>query len=238
MSRNEWEEGTVIVPSKAWPAFKEGLRKAWNARQEWKRGLAAEMHAALLALGKGKREFDWNAGLGQLLDMVHEGKAAGVRRLRDEADASDANAVAYLVLPYERRKLLGSAGGPLVPRLKDLPDANGATRAFDLGEASITLDEKARSLTWSVAENNHAVERARAHPIATRDVQVAGGGGMDPRERWAVHRERRVQPGVEARWRRGELRHEPLRAEGEGPAGDGTGTGSFRGHGGSIARRW
>jgi hypothetical protein len=163
MSCYEWEQGTITLPTKAWPKFKEDVRKAWNACQATKRMLANELYNALVTAGKGQREFDW----GLALQKIVEAKRSYVRgpwsrEWGDEAidDAS------RMVLPYERHKLRGSAGGPLKPKAKDLPDANAATKTFHLGEASIAFDESAHAVTWTVAENNHAIKRAREHPVA------------------------------------------------------------------------
>ena len=57
---------------------------------------------------------------------------------------------------------VGSEGKPHQPKRKDFPLANGATKEFDAGEASITLVEEGRRVIWDVPENNHACEYARA----------------------------------------------------------------------------
>jgi hypothetical protein len=41
-------------------------------------------------------------------------------------------------------------------------------------EATITLDHKARTVTWDVGENNHACESARAHPMGEAFFKALG----------------------------------------------------------------
>ena len=182
MSCNEWENGTIVIPSKDWPKFKEGLRAAWNKQQEKRRVGALKLHTGLIAASKGKRDFNWDTALPAVIEAIRLAEPAHARYndYRNEArltDDVDFWALGYLVLPYERRKLLGSAGGPLLPKLKDLPDANGATKTFavDGGEGSVTLDETTHAVTWRVSENNHAIERARSHPIGATLFRLLAG---------------------------------------------------------------
>ena len=157
MSRNEWEAGTIVLPAKAWPKLKADVRAAYNAHQASRRKLAEEMRRRLVDAAKGKRGFDWNGGIGQVVEaMAHERPAADCDSLHD---------VAFVVLPHDRRKP-GGEGGPKAAKASDYPDASGATKQLSLGEAGIGFDEATRSVTWSSGENNHAVERAMAHPVA------------------------------------------------------------------------
>jgi hypothetical protein len=56
---------------------------------------------------------------------------------------------------------------PKTPKKKDFPKANKATTHFSVGsEADICLKAEERKVTWTVHENNHAIEFANAEPMA------------------------------------------------------------------------
>jgi hypothetical protein len=161
MSCNNWAAGTIKIPAKAWPGLKEGLRQTWNAEQDRKLALAGELRAALLKLALNQRNFDWAKAVQDEMS----------RRARADRQADDQiwdrlNEAMNAILPYERRKLTGQPGTPLSPARSMFPHATGATKRFSFGEAGISLDETGRQVTWSTGENNHAVERAEAHPMS------------------------------------------------------------------------
>ena len=165
MSRNCWERGTIIIPVAAWPGIKTAVRAAWNMQQASTRKIADELYTKLKAAGAADHAIKWGAALTIIIDERWRADQNRTRYTTDRYDASadDAlRAACNAVLPYERCK---ANQPPLKPHGKMFPDANGATKTFTLGEASITFNEAERTVTWYVPENNHAVERAHNHPV-------------------------------------------------------------------------
>jgi hypothetical protein len=160
MSKYEWERGTIVIPASAWPAFRRGLIEKWNADQERLFALAQTMRREVEAAAKGKRGFDRKAWL--VSQIVYP--------LRDRLRASSNDESARSLDCDEVCRLLGLGSATAktrAPKRKDLklmPISRGGTMLLD--EGAITLDDAAHSVTWAVAENNHACDTARSLPMA------------------------------------------------------------------------
>ena len=178
MSCYEWERGTIIIPTGAYPKLRRQLVTAWNDLQKAKLARAIEIRTRVLAEGKGKRGFDYVAAIT---------KACESRRLDTYGYPIDSDEG-----PEEILKLLGMAdrrpyrwnqqlppfeapSRPLAPKVKDLdlrPISKGGT--FNLDEAAVGLDDANHAIVWSVSENNRACERARSLPFAVEVFRALG----------------------------------------------------------------
>jgi hypothetical protein len=163
MSKSEWESGSIVIPAVAWPAFRRTLIEKWNADQDRLLQLAVKMRAEVEAAAKGKRGFDRVAWLEQRMGGREWGDNG------ESARANDCHTVIRL-LGLQATLVDGKWTTPAktrTPKRKDLyilPVSRGAT--LDLGEASIVLDDAARTVSWRVGENNHACDTARSLPMA------------------------------------------------------------------------
>lgn len=144
MSKHEWEHGTIKIPAKEYSKLRKAVITRHNELQDKQLLIALRNSAKILDAKKGKRNFDaWRFACDQLcLD-------SGVLRLLFKYDNE--------ARKYKLRK----------PKKKDL-DKKPITQSctLDVGEASITFDNKNRTVTWDVPENNHAREHARKEPLA------------------------------------------------------------------------
>ncbi len=192
MSCHEWEEGDIVLPASAWPAFKADLRNAWNALQAQRFALALELYERVLLEGKTQRNAPWSAIAARV------GESLRLRNTQGHIEDEDALYLALnSILPYERRKLTGSAGKPLKPKKQDFAPAHSLTTEYRFCGAMIELHEKTRTVFWRVEENNHACDRARRQRMARaffeslRRVSWTRGSGGDIVGNNEYHREDR-----------------------------------------------
>lgn len=154
MSCYEWEEGTIRIPTAEWAGLKKAVREAFNARQESAYQEALSLYESLVQETTGKRGYKWGVRFGELLESAPANGALEY----DQAHRA--------LWPKTRNWSPASAPRPNKPLKRQFPHANAATRRFPLPDAAIEFDEARHAVTWTVPENNHACDRARAHPIA------------------------------------------------------------------------
>jgi hypothetical protein len=186
MSCYEWESGTIVIPSKEWAGFKKNLRKAFNDIQTEAFESAKRIYEALMAKAKGKRNIKRETWDKWWEELATRSSGFGSRF---RSDIPHRTAI-YDVLGMDN--LTGFGGRdktvtrPKRPMKKDFPLVNGKTTYFNVGhEASIHLsNDKQRSVTWDVPENNHAREHAREEALAgkffallNRITWTRGSGG-------------------------------------------------------------
>lgn len=142
MSRNEWEQGTLILPSAEARRVRDMVRQA------------AETHAEMLYQ---RGQAFWK-GLAPRERRDASAYEEALDRARDRIDEDTALFLGVLGFPKPRcvrRSDLSMAVGKLT----------GANPTISCGgEARISF--VGRRVEWRVPENNHAVERAHEHPIA------------------------------------------------------------------------
>lgn len=173
MSCNEWESGTISIPRSEWAAFKATIRDAFNLEQRRRLDVAVRLQAGLVKAAAGQRNVNWRTLCDKVLDDL---RITGSDRWRvtwalfdpNREKARAANGGRY-VDPMDVR---GTAGRPPKPTRSTFPEANGKTTTFELDGCGIAFDDKARTVHWDVHENNHAVETARAHPVAKAMFQA------------------------------------------------------------------
>jgi len=168
MSCYESEHGSIIIPTAEWTAFRKTLIKAHNDAQE--RDLADALKAleAMKAASKGKRGDNRASAEKEAL-----ARFSGCRMDRFGMEGSEQAlsrhsrlfnllyTVAEGAKPWAEKTVLRT------PKKKDLNlIALTGDAQFDCGDGCITLRNADRTVVWSVSENNHAIEHARAYPMA------------------------------------------------------------------------
>jgi hypothetical protein len=186
MSCNEWEYGDITIPAKAWANFRKGLLTKWNERQirlldEAKRAHQAATRAAKGKRGKGRQQAiltavaqacggTYNHDWGQF-----EARSRGVwGGGRDDQQHNKWESISHLIL---KREGYGRDAKVTLqaPKRKDLalvPVSKGGT--ISLPDANVSFDNKSRTVTWDVPENNHSVDRAKEHWFAKALFQALG----------------------------------------------------------------
>lgn len=140
MSCYESESGTIDLPTSAVAKVKQAIRDANNALHEQTYAEAREIactHGAVLRRRIKAGESAWHA-ISEIVPQASE-------------------PVAEALLESEGR----------APKRADIRPlrATSRTNRLPVGfDAEISFE--GRTVSWSVSENNHAVERARRHPVA------------------------------------------------------------------------
>jgi hypothetical protein len=219
MSRYCWESGTIKIPGKEWKGFRDSLAKAWNDRQAKLFEVAVRAHAHLLAekakAARGKFE------PGQAFSAAYEPSGARTADARTLDELAGLDEVRSAVLKTVQDPKKGRVQVLQAPKKKDFaPVATTKATAFSAGyEGSIHLDHKSKSVSWSVSENNHAVEDARGSYMGrtlfrllskvtwtrgsggeivgndeyNRDDREAGGGANYVTANYGVHAQKRKE---------------------------------------------
>jgi len=157
MSCYEWENGTIVLPTKIFAKFRRQYIDGWNEIQEMKLAKLKTWRETALRDGKGKRNYSFKD-----------------RMLCMASNWYDEQLIEMLF--DDNRK-------PKMPTKKMFSFANGRDFAFDLGEAGIGFSKKEHSVTWSVFENNHACDTAKVLPeshllfIMLGEVEWTRGSG-------------------------------------------------------------
>ncbi|MAF10687.1 hypothetical protein CMK11_09565 [Candidatus Poribacteria bacterium] len=157
MSINEWEEGEIVIPSKEFVDVRRTVVRAHNATEEKSLELARRIHADLLEFTKRQRNVEWSRALWSMFDE----QARTTRRVARNHSNDDVLYRATRLVEQGFRE----QGRPLSPQKKWLDLLPLAATEIDLGEVSVRFDATTRTVGWKVMENNHAVERARKHPV-------------------------------------------------------------------------
>lgn len=162
MSNNNWEQGSITIPSAAWAGLKAAVRDAYNSNQEKLYADAVRLYEAIIEAAKGKRNVNWRGAADEacaklpkmetrwdLINTIFESKS-------QTADGRYQN-------PFS---ILGSAGRPNKPTKSQFPLATNRTSVFNLTHAAISFNDKTRVANWNVPENNHAVQDAHEDKVA------------------------------------------------------------------------
>lgn len=161
MSCNNWENGAIKFASAEWSPFKKKLQEGASKLLEADFAMALKLHASLEAQKKGQRGFD----LKKAFSNECEQTVKGPRRSAYGGGYEDQPKYVFQMKEYcDIARLLLSEDGETLrkPLKKDFPKFTTASYHFEVdgGQASISLDNEARTAVWNVSENNHAVENA------------------------------------------------------------------------------
>ncbi|MTH94845.1 hypothetical protein [Roseibium sp. RKSG952] len=152
MSRHEFERGEITIPSAEWVRFKQKLREASNRTAVRRLELATKLYNYLKSSKAKPSEAREVARV--FLERENTGSAYSGYKYTD----NDLFEAQEAVIKGGYGKVRPKISKPLK---KDFPLAgNNAERLIE-GEVTVHFDNKNRRVSWYVAENNHACERAR-----------------------------------------------------------------------------
>jgi hypothetical protein len=166
MSCNEWEEGTIKLPSSEFARVRKALEYADRDR---KQRVFARAQMFWCALSRSEhtageryrdRAFDFTQAIRP------SGPRATFAYTRPDPDADIADDLAEALDRMAERVWQGEQLKAVKPRrllASDMDYPTNRTTRFRAAGAVIDFDKDTSSVTWSVAENNHAVDRAREH---------------------------------------------------------------------------
>lgn len=157
MSCYNWERGTITIPAKEWAKFRTAVIKAWNEHQLDRFEKAKRMHAKAKEAIKGKRGSKRQEALRALADRW-EG--------REETAEFSHKVIGYEYNRETRRDTVILKNAPKKKDFEIFPTSKSC--GIHMLDGSIELNNENRTVTWSVGENNRAVEHARKHPVARK----------------------------------------------------------------------
>lgn len=163
MSKYGWEKGQIKLSTAEFPQFKTKFLAVCRAQIDSDYLELVRLHTALVKKGKGQRNFDFRQGLFDLLRQQQVGysyRAEFVFKFLDE----DFLLEDKLLSPREKvvkNKPASIVMVPKKPLRKELPTLTSKSTDVYGTNCTISLDSKTRTVSWSVNENNHAVENAR-----------------------------------------------------------------------------
>lgn len=166
MSHNDWQKGTYKLSTAEFSKFRNALVTAYNEALARDFATALKLHAAVKAAAKGKRGVKFlDLVTAQLENKVASYSRWGSTQLEYSFEIVDDYCI--------RRSLLGDdlkANKLLQPKKASFQPATVGLKCLDFPlphpglyvEGHLHIDPKTRDVHWSVSENNHAVDRARA----------------------------------------------------------------------------
>lgn len=142
MSCYEWESGAIKIPTKVFAKFRRSFIDGYNEIQQRKLDKLKSWRETALRDGKGRRNYSFRD---RMLCM-----ASGY----EEEQLVD-------LLFDENHK-------PKMPTKKMFDFVNGKDNYFNVDDscASVNFNQRDKTVSWSVYENNHACESAHATPEA------------------------------------------------------------------------
>lgn len=176
MSKNEWEHGTIVLPSSEFAKVRQAVQQADTAHKErvfeltqefWK-GLTRKQQtdsAEYQAAGRKFFEERYRE------DSPYRGYGSyGSAARRSAEDEATNNALGDFSEVTEMRY---SQSKPARVLKSDMQFPSNRTTSFDAG-GHVSFDKASNTVTWDVDENNHAVEHARSSPKAAAFFDAIG----------------------------------------------------------------
>lgn len=175
MSCNERERGSLLLPTAAASAVKKAVRDAQNAEHEQIYTLAIEFWRGLKSKPRTSKALYTALGAWREAQYAkHSRSLNSYYAVEPSDDAATIEAVCS-TLGSALWRNGGREGKPCAPRREDVSPKKVTNKdnVFAAGdEACISF--KGREVNWSVSENNHAVETARATPVAKAFFKAIG----------------------------------------------------------------
>lgn len=158
MSCSNWEKGEIIIPSTEWASFKAGIRDAVNKANETKLSMAIKIHETVSERLKSDRSL-----LIQECAWEEAEKLNSVRGPYYSSCVFESSDIWEVVQSVWTNKQIGGKWKEVLtkPKKKDFPQHGVTSTEFEVSGASLTFDNNARKVYWSVSESNRAVEAAR-----------------------------------------------------------------------------
>lgn len=171
MSCNEWERGTIKLPSSEFARLRKAVEDADRTRKErvfaqtqayWK-GLTRKQQTDSTEYDSAQHVFanrmQASVGSGGRFGYAAEGPDAEIAGDVEEAltlDRRYSNEPPYRLIVGKPKRVLAA----------DMKYPTNRSTVFGAGEGQISFEKDTSSVTWAVGENNHAVEHARENPLA------------------------------------------------------------------------
>jgi hypothetical protein len=177
MSCYNWEEGTLILPVRAFKPVFDSIRQKQNALMDEAYNCLVAAYETIMAENKAKVKPAEPELHGRICDAAEKHR----QKIRSRFSGDDLfGAIENAVIAMSKGRKV-----PIKPQKQYLAKATTSTLRFRQYEAYLTFDRKRHSLTWVVEENNHAVESAheswlgRALSASLKDVQwTRSTGGL------------------------------------------------------------
>jgi len=164
MSCRQWESGKVVIPAKEWSKFRTGLMEAWNRHQRSVLEDAKRTYPLVKAAVKGIGRREHESVMRDVLVRAFRGADDRIEEVED--------LIGGRVWDEERQCWVARLRAPRKKNLKIVATTKDAV--IDMSEARITFTNKTRTVTWDVAEDNHACDRTHSHWFAKRLFEALG----------------------------------------------------------------
>lgn len=146
MSRNDWEQGIIAIPTHSWSKLKKGLQQAQNNERDRIFKEAISLQEEVVTNFKGRKNID----VDDVINFI-------------SAISNDESYVVELLVKrslkgngYQMKKITQKMLEELFPKATNRTEVYG-----DPVSAEVIVDNKKKTVSWYVSENNHAVETAR-----------------------------------------------------------------------------
>ena len=146
MSRNDWEQGIIAIPTHSWSKIKKGLQQAQNNERDRIFKEAISLQEEVVTNFKGRK----NINVDDVINFI-------------SAISNDESYVVELLVKrslkgngYQMKKITQKMLEELFPKATNRTEVYG-----DPVSAEVVVDNKKKTVSWYVSENNHAVETAR-----------------------------------------------------------------------------
>ena len=146
MSRNDWEQGIIAIPTHSWSKLKKGLQQAQNNECDRIFKEAISLQEEVVTNFKGRKNID----VDDVINFI-------------SAISNDESYVVELLVKrslkgngYQMKKITQKMLEELFPKATNRTEVYG-----DPVSAEVVVDNKKKTVSWYVSENNHAVETAR-----------------------------------------------------------------------------
>jgi hypothetical protein len=160
MSCYEWEYGKIKLSTREYPRVKREFLEKVKAIKEQQYKDAVKLYEKMIAEAKNKRKINWR-------ELYYKHK---------EIKCENPNSWALPPVPkdLDMEDIFLNANGyfrtnkrPLKPKKKDyLLKIKRKNALIQFEDACIYFVDADRIIIWEVNENNHAVDRANAHPYS------------------------------------------------------------------------
>lgn len=146
MSRNDWEQGVIAIPTHSWSKLKKGLQQAHNNERDRILKESISLQEEVVTNFKGRKNID----VDDVINFI-------------SAISNDESYVVELLVKrslkgngYQMKKITQKMLEELFPKATNRTEVYG-----DPVFAKVIVDNNKKTVSWYVSENNHAVETAR-----------------------------------------------------------------------------
>jgi hypothetical protein len=169
MSNNEYEHGTWKLPSAEYAAFRQEIQKVEHDHKKRTFDMTQDFWKGLTR----KEQVDpaaYRAALNAWSMKAYQSNNAALRTTNHDLQEALSEAHSELERKVGDHQTWDNATESWVPATgkpgrvlqSDIDWPTNRTTSFRMGDAKVTFNPDTKTVDWNVAENNHAVENARA----------------------------------------------------------------------------